>query len=332
MRIAHPVGRMKRDRKCSYVVLLERAAGSAGELRELARYLTTLDLAGCEVVVLDPSPLVLFDANRRTLRWVSRHLQVPSVPADLARCASAVAACEKVIVATEDVRYTPEAVARLCDLLEMHEVVEPQDYLDPLPWWSGIDAGRILIHRGIEPQPDHGATFGFRRGASMWVPLPSAAPATAEGSGRHIAPRALAFPAADVFVQRRPRAFREWLAQRPRLAGEDFDLPVKTAFFLSTLPLLLLLAVAGGLQLASGYAGAIAFASLALAVRGRAGASSFFPLRACFFAPLWVFERSVSVYWALLLKLTAQQSTRSVPESSLSARTTSPYSQHNRAQ
>ena len=44
-------------------------------------------------------------------------------------------------------------------------------------------------------------------------------------------------------------------------------------------------------------------ASTALALRGRAGAATFFPLRAVLFAPLWVFERSVSVYWALIRRL-----------------------------
>jgi hypothetical protein len=34
-------------------------------------------------------------------------------------------------------------------------------------------------------------------------------------------------------------------------------------------------------------------------VRGRIGAAQFFPMRACLLAPLWVFERAVSVYWAL---------------------------------
>ena len=305
--------RNPRDAKCSYIVLLQQT----GDLRELARYLTSLGVAGCDVVVLDPSPRPLFEVNARVLRWVGRHLHLQTGGSvDLVRCATAVAACEKVIVASDDVRYAPEAIGRVCALLDAHEVVEPQDYLEPLPWWSGIDAGRILIHRGIEPQPDHGATFGFRRGAVRTA-----------GDQLH----ALAFAAADVFVQRQPRAFPEWLAQRPRLAGEDFALPMKTAFFLSVLPLLILLIAAGGLQLATGYAGAIAFASVGLAVRGRTGAASFFPIRACLFAPLWVLERSVSVYWALVLKITDPQSARSAPESSPSGQTTSPYSQHNRA-
>ena len=61
-----------------------------------------------------------------------------------------------------------------------------------------------------------------------------------------------------------------------------------------------LLALIGGLRVATGYVGAVAFASMVLAIRGRMGAAPFFPLRACLFAPLWVLERSLSVYWALL--------------------------------
>ena len=111
------------------------------------------------------------------------------------------------------------------------------------------------------------------------------------------------FAAADVFVRREPGTLDEWIEARPRLANDDFSLPFKSAFFFSIMPLLLLLALFGGLQLAGVYAGMIAFSSVGLALNGRAGASAFFPIRTCFFAPLWVFERSVSVYWALFRKL-----------------------------
>lgn len=301
--------RPKRERRCSYVVVAESAIASAEELRQLANYLSVLGLAGADVVVLDPSPRLQFEVNTRVLRWVGRHEAVrpewrtPAGTIDLVRAASAVAGCEKVIVAAEDVRYTPEAVGQMCDLLDLHEVVEPQDYLDPLPWWGSIDAGRILLHRGIEPQPDHGATFGFRR--------------TALRSVRHLAghdlvdhqPRRLAavgaevYPAGEVFVRRQPGALSDWIDNRPRQAGEDFSLPFKSAFFFALLPVLMLLAAMGGLELAGGYAGVIAFASVLLAFRGRSGARTFFPMRAVLFAPLWVFERSVSVYWALFRKI-----------------------------
>ncbi|MFP5245245.1 MAG: hypothetical protein ACLGH0_01030, partial [Thermoanaerobaculia bacterium] len=111
------------------------------------------------------------------------------------------------------------------------------------------------------------------------------------------------FAAGNVFVRRQPGALDEWLSQRPRVASDDFSLPTKSVFFFSLVPLLLVLAVLGDARLAGGYASVIAFASVALAIRGRSGAGAFFPLRACLFAPLWIFERSVSVYWALFRRL-----------------------------
>src|SRR5207253_8758085 len=86
-------------------------------------------------------------------------------PLDLVRAAAEIARAEKIIIAREDVRYEVNDLHDMCALLDQHEVVEPQDYLDPLPWWGGIEAGRMLVHRGIEPLPDRGATFGFRRAA-----------------------------------------------------------------------------------------------------------------------------------------------------------------------
>jgi len=93
------------------------------------------------------------------------------------------------------------------------------------------------------------------------------------------------------------------MRERPRLADDDFVMPVKSAFFFALLPMAMLLMAFAGVRAMAGYAGAVAFTSIVLAIRGRGGASSVFPLRTCFFAPLWVLERSVSVYWALLRKL-----------------------------
>lgn len=300
--------RNAQDCRCSYVVVVEGAASSATDLRELGNYLSTLGTAGCDVVVLDPSPRMVFEENGRILRWVARHVPVrpehctSAGTLDRLRAAAAVAATEKVIVASEDVRYTPAAIGQLCDLLESHEVVEPQDYLEPLPWWGSIEAGRILVHRGIEPQPDHGATFGFRRAAVRALRALNIID-DLDPVRRLSAAGAETFPASDVFVRRQPGALDDWLEERPRIAGNDFAQPFKSAFFFSLVPFLLLLAFFGGVRLASVYAAIIAFCSIGLALRGRSGASSVFPLRACLFAPVWVLERSVSVYWALFRKL-----------------------------
>lgn len=288
----------KLDRRCTYVVELSPAAVSL-DLRPFAEYLSSLDIAGCEVVVLDSSEEV--DEHRRVLRWVARHVAVRE-PMDLVRTAAQVASCEKVIVAGESVRYNIADLTELCALLDAHEVVEAQDYLEPMPWWGGIDAGRMLVHRGIDPHPDRGATFGFRRSL-----LRGLRGFDATGSTDPL--RVLALHGAEVvsapelFVRRCPPQLGEWLRERPREAGQDFDVPAKSAFFFALIPMAILLTLMGGGRLAIGYTSAVAFASIVLAVRGRMGAGAFFPLRACLFAPLWVLERSVSVYWALLLRM-----------------------------
>jgi hypothetical protein len=295
------------DRRCTYLVVIEQP----GDLRELANYLSTLSLADCDVVVLDGSAQPKFEENRRVLRWVSRHVPVRpqhrsiTGAIDPVRAALALASCEKVIVAGEQVRYDECALDTLCRLLDAHEVVEPQDYPDPLPWWSGIDAGRILIHRGLAPDPDHGLTFGFRRTAIRGlrtVDNPLVDPS--ESAVRRLAlTGAEVFSASELFVRRVPPALDSWIRERPRQADDDFVMPVKSALFFALIPMAMLLMAFAGFRAMAGYAGAIAFASMAIAVRGRIGASTVFPLKTCLFAPLWVLERSVSVYWALLRKL-----------------------------
>jgi DNA-binding MarR family transcriptional regulator len=302
--------RSPQDRRCAYLVVIERGREPAEDLRDLAYYLSTLSVAGCEVIVVDGSPSSIFERNRNVLRWVARHVAARprhrnfTGGIDCVRTAIDVSNCDKIIVADENVRYHADAIESVCDLLDLHEVVEPQDYFEPLPWWSGIEAGRMLVHRGVEPLPDHGATFGIRKSSVRGLRGVDIAWSNGEDAVRRLASQgAEVFFACDVFVRRLPPPLDHWLRDRPRQADGDFALPVKTAFFFALLPVAILLATFGGIKLAGGYAGAIACASMILAVRGRGGASSFFPLRACLCAPLWVFERSVSVYWALFRKL-----------------------------
>lgn len=298
------------DRRCTYVVPLEeQAAGSVDDLRPLSEYLSTLAVADCDVLILDASSVESFERNRTILRWVGRHVAVDgrdrtaSGAIDAIRAAVALAPCEKVIVAGPDVRYTAEEIGEVCDLLDLHEVVEPQDYLDPMPWWAGVEAGRMLVHRSIEPYPDHGATFGFRRSAVRGLRSVDAFDVGDDPVRRLSAQGAEIFSALDLFVRRRPPQLAEWLHERTRQAEDDFAMPVKSAFFFALIPMAILLALFGGPRIAGGYLGAIAFAAIGLAIRGRIGAGSVFPLRACFYAPLWVLERAISVYWALGLKM-----------------------------
>lgn len=297
------------DLRCSYVVLVERPAAEVEELRNLATYLSALRTEGCEVIILDASPRAQLELNRRVLRWVGRHVILDSDyrnsagRVDLVRAAAGFASCEKIVVASEDIRYDPEAIVQMCRLLELHDVIEPQDYLDPLPWWAGIETARILVDRGLEPRPGHVGTFALRRSALAKLPGLDTALAGQVQSRRLTEAGAEVFTASRIFVRREPRPVREWLTERPRIAAEDFAVPMKTMFFLSFAPFLALLAILGGSRLAAGYVGAVSVASIALALRGRMGAHQFFPLRTALFAPLWILERSISVYWAIYRNL-----------------------------
>jgi len=268
--------RCPRERRCTYLVILEDAND---DVHALAAYLSTISVSDFEVVILDPSEN---EEHRRVLRWVGTYIAAkPRV--DPACAAIEFASCEKVIVAGARVRYDSNALDSVCVLLDLHEVVEPQSYLDPLPWWAGLEAGRILVHRGLNRSSERPATFGFRKAVARYRDLQSAE----------------IFSATDIFVRHLPPAVDDWLRGRAKQLGHS-------AFFFG-LPLGLILALLGGPRVGSAYGAAIAFCSLALAIRGRIGAAAFFPLRACLYAPLWLLERSISVYWALLLVLSSRR-------------------------
>ena len=107
--------------------------------------------------------------------------------------------------------------------------------------------------------------------------------------------------ATNLFVQKRPPRFRKWIEQRPRQAYEDFGLRGKTALFFSILPIAVLVGFLAGMKgIVLGAVALCLMASvLAVAGRRRGTAAKYFPWSICFFTPLWIFERSLSTYWAL---------------------------------
>lgn len=275
--------RSKRAFRCTYLVALE-SDSTDEEVSALARHLSTFGRLQCQVIILDPSLPHAVERHRRVLRWVGRYVPVAG-GIDIVRSAMNLAASEKVIVATPEARYTAAEIDALCKLLDRHELVEPEEFVEPATWWSGIEAGRLLLHRGIDQAPVR-STFAFRKSGHELV-----------------APRAGLFAANDVFVRREPPLLSSWVRLRPRDAASDFAFPFKTAFFLGVIPLLLFISLAGGPALLSESLAAMSFASVMVAFRGRSGAADYFPWYACLFAPLWIAERSLSVYWALFERI-----------------------------
>src|SRR5688572_12600992 len=109
--------RNPKERRCTYVVAIAKE-NSGDETRDLASYLSTVALLDCDVLVLDASPRGVFLENGRSLRWVGRHVATTTVDHERMRLLHTVverALCEKIIVATEDVRYTAAEIERMCE-------------------------------------------------------------------------------------------------------------------------------------------------------------------------------------------------------------------------
>jgi hypothetical protein len=210
---------------------------------------------------------------------------------------------EKIILADDDIRYTAAEITRACKLLERHDMVRPQNYLSPLPWWGRTEAARMLINRGVLRTGDYPGTCAFR--ASTFRRLghyDGDVLFDNEEIVRHFAANgANVCYARDFFVLKLPPTLHKWLEQRPRQAYEDFTMRAKTLFFMSMLPALVLLASIRGPRAALGLLAVASAGAMTLALRGlwRDQAHRFFPSRIVLYAPLWLLERSFSVWWAV---------------------------------
>jgi hypothetical protein len=190
--------------------------------------------------------------------------------------------------------------------LAAYDLVVPQNYFRPLPWWARIETGRILLNRALRPEGDYPGTFGVRRSAFERIgPYDGDVLFENEEMRRHFCRNGgRVLHARDFLIARRPASFAKWREQRLRQAYEDVDLPLKTALFAGVLPLAALAGFLGGAPAAFAFLGAIAVVAALLAVIGRGdGACAFVPASVCLLAPLWVMERSVTVHAALWTRL-----------------------------
>ncbi|MGB7922144.1 MAG: hypothetical protein WCF57_02745 [Pyrinomonadaceae bacterium] len=301
-------------RRCTYLLPIRRVRASHEEAAAFARYFEKLASAGCEVLVVDGSPREVFAEHERAWSGVCRHATVDPAYTYLngkvngVRTGVDLASCERIVLADDDIRYTPEEITRACDLLDHHEMVRPQNYLSPLPWWARLEAARMLINRGVLATGDYPGTCAFRRSTFLRVGhYDGDVLFDNEEIVRHFALQgADVCYARDFFILKRPPTPQKWMEQRPRQAYEDFVMRAKTALFMSLVPLVVLLGLTGGVRAALCFAAFVSACAVALALRGlwRDQAHRFFPLYIPLYAPLWVLERSLSVYWALYWRVT----------------------------
>lgn len=293
---------------CTYLLPLRRVVYGSREAAELTDYFKGLVALGCDVLVVDGSPDEVFAQHHQAWVRVCRHVPVNRRFGYVNDKTNGIhtgieqARHEKIVLADDDIRYSAEALTCLLEKLDENDVVRPQNYLEPLPWWGAMEAARMLINRATLRTGDYSGTCAFKREAML---------AAGHYDGdvlfdneeiiRHFEAQGVPVNyAIDLFVLKRPPTFRKWLEQRPRQAYEDFGLHAKTAFFFSLPWLALVATLLLGIKGLAGFFLAVILLSTLLAGYGRhrGVAAHYFPAGTILAAPAWIVERSFSSYWA----------------------------------
>jgi hypothetical protein len=294
---------------CTYLLPIRRTRFSATEAAEFAEYFRVLHGAGWDVLVVDGSPPPVFEQNHQAWSAICRHEPVDRCFGYLNDKVNGIhtgvdlATTEKIILADDDIRYSPSQIDRVCELLDNFDVVRPQNFLRPLPWWARMEAARMLINRATLRTADYPGTCAFRRSTMLRVGhYDGDVLFDNEEIIRHFAREGAAINyATNLFVQKAPPRFQKWIEQRPRQAYEDFGLRIKTGIFLCLPLLAVFVGCVAGWKGFFIYLLALSLIAVALAAAGRlrGTAGRYFPWSICLFAPLWIVERTLSTYWAL---------------------------------
>lgn len=273
---------------------------------EFLAYVTWL-VQRVELIVADGSDEPVFNAHAN--RWSSLPLQHVRVDSDLTSLlngkvagvltAARRATGDSIVVADDDVRYDDVALDRIRAALERADVVRPQNYFDPLPWHAVLDTSRTLLNR--ISGGDWPGTIGIRRsmliatggysGDVMFENLELVRTVKAAG-GTEACPL-------DLYVLRRPPSTARFWSQRVRQAYDEHARPLRLIAWLAVLPAILL-----GTQ-RSVWVSVAASAVVIIAAeigRRRAGGAQVFPFTASLAAPLWVCERAVCAWLAVVAR------------------------------
>ena len=298
---------------CTYLLPIRRVRANREEMADFARYFQMLARANCEVLVVDGSPPEVFAEHKEAWGDLCRHVPVDPQYTYLNGKVNGVhtgvnlAICERIVLADDDIRYTPDDIKRACALLDHHEMVRPQNYLCPLPWWARMESARMLINRGALRTGDYPGTCAFRRSTFLRVGhYDGDVLFDNEEIVRHfVLQGAQVCFARDFFILKRPPTLHKWMEQRPRQAYEDFVMRLKTVLFMSLLPLILALSLFANWRAAVCFVLVVSLCAVLVAARGlwRDRAYKFFPAYSIFYAPLWMLERSLSVYWAIYWRM-----------------------------
>jgi len=280
-----------------YVLPLKSEVSLAGT--PLTGYLVRLgELA--DVTVVDGSPEPVFAEHARHWRAAVRHTRPEPWPGGNGKVAGVMtglraARHEAVVIADDDVRYTPQNLAAMGRLLGRYDVVRPQNYFASWPWHARWDTARTLVNRAVAS--DFPGTLGVLRtrvlaaggyrGDVLFENLELLRTVRAAGGTERRAD--------DLFVERVPPSAAHFVSQRVRQAYDDFAQPARAAVELSLLPGLLWAAMRPRRLVAPAAAACL----LAAVGRARSRGGHVFPVGTVLWAPVWVVERAACVWIAV---------------------------------
>ncbi len=295
----------ERSAPLSGTYVLPLATGPEEDLGELADYLTAMANVMDQVIVVDGSDPEAVTEHRGV---IDDRVEVvpPEVRTPMGKVGGVMtgvrrARHDRVVVADDDVRYTPEQLAMVLDRLDRAAVVRPQNYFHPLPWHARVDTGRILLNRVWGG--DWPGTLGVRRsvllgaggysGDVLFENFELVRTVRAAGGEELVA--------LDLLVRRSPPSTGHFVSQRVRQAYDEWARPVRLVAFLAVGPAVgIALARRRWATLATGAA---AVALVAETGRRRAGGARVFPVTASLLAPLWVLERAACSWLAVGARL-----------------------------
>ncbi|MFC4614579.1 glycosyltransferase [Cellulomonas algicola] len=268
-------------------------------LRDLARHVP--------VTVVDGSPPARFAAHAAAWGTTVRHVRPAPWPGANGKVGGVMtgvrlARADAVVIADDDVRWTPAQLRTAVGMLADADVVRVQNVFRPLPWHARWDTARALVNRGLGE--DFPGTLVVRRttllraggyaGDVLFENLELLRTIRAVGGTERRAP--------GLFVARRPPSTRYFWSQRVRQAYDSLAQPSRLVAEAAVLPVL----AWSALRHRPGPAVVLGAAAVLVAWRGRerAGGAAVFPATSAALAPVWVLERGVCSWLALGRRVT----------------------------